>query len=60
MIEKYGLAHDIDGMTGVTEARPSVFLLDADRTVEYAWVASEHPDFPDGEAIDDAVERLVD
>jgi peroxiredoxin len=60
VIEKYGLAHDIDGMTGVTEARPSVFLLDADRTVEYAWVASEHPDFPDGEAIDDAVERLVD
>ena len=60
VIEEYGLAHDIDGMTGITEARPAVFLLDADRTVEYAWVASEHPEFPDAEAIDDAIDRLVD
>jgi len=60
VIEEYGLAHDIDGMTGITEARPAVFLLDADRTVEYAWVASEHPEFPDAEAIDDAIGRLVD
>ncbi|QAU12895.1 redoxin domain-containing protein [Halorubrum sp. BOL3-1] len=60
VIEEYGLAHDIDGMTGVTESRPAVFLLDADRTVEYAWVANEHPAFPDAEAIDDAVTDLVD
>jgi len=60
VIEEYGLAHDIDGMTGVTESRPAVFLLDADRTVEYAWVADEHPAFPDAEAIDDAVADLVD
>jgi len=60
VIEEYGLAHDIDGMAGVTEARPAVFLLDSDRTVEYAWVASEHPEFPDAEAIGDAIDRLVD
>ena len=60
VIEEYGLAHDIDGMTGITETRPAVFLLDADRTVEYAWVASEHPEFPDAEAVDDAVEDLLD
>ena len=60
VIEEYGLAHDIDGMSGITESRPAVFLLDADRTVEYAWVASEHPAFPDAEAIDDAVADLVD
>ncbi|GAB3701495.1 thioredoxin domain-containing protein [Halorubrum pallidum] len=60
VIEEYGLAHDIDGMTGITETRPAVFLLDADRTVEFAWVASEHPEFPDAEAIDDAIDRLID
>jgi len=60
VIEEYGLAHDLDGMTGITESRPAVFLLDADRTVEYAWVADEHPAFPDAEAIDDAVADLVD
>ena len=60
VIKEYGLAHDIDGMAGITESRPAVLLLDADRTVAYAWVASEHPAFPDGEAIDDAVADLVD
>ncbi|MFW5917358.1 MAG: redoxin domain-containing protein [Halorubrum sp.] len=60
VIEEYGLAHDIDAMTGITETRPAVFLLDADRTVEFAWVADEHPEFPDAEAIDDAIDRLVD
>ncbi|SFR35960.1 redoxin domain-containing protein [Halorubrum sodomense] len=60
VIEEYGLAQDIDGMTGITESRPAVFLLGADRTVEHAWVASEHPEFPDAETIDDAVADLVD
>jgi peroxiredoxin len=60
VIEEYGIVHDIDAMTGVTETRPAVFLLDGDRTVEYAWVASEHPEFPDAEEIDDAIDRLVD
>lgn len=43
--EIYGLEHDLDGMTGISEARPAVFIID-DMHVEYAWVASEWPDFP--------------
>ena len=60
VLETYGVAHDIVGMTGITEARPAVFLLDGDRTVEYAWVASEHPDFPEYDAVDEAIASLVE
>jgi peroxiredoxin len=55
----YDLEHDLDGMTGVTEHRPAVFLVDEDRTVRYAWVAAEWPDFPDYEAIEAAVAEHV-
>ncbi len=44
---RYGLEHNLDGMHGITEHRPAVFVLDDDRTVRDAWVASEWPDFPD-------------
>ena len=60
VIEEYGLDHDIDGMTGITETRPAVFLLDGDRVVRYTWVASEHPQFPDHDAIESAIDDLVD
>jgi peroxiredoxin len=56
--EEYGIVHDLDGMSGVSEPRPAVFLLDEDRTVEYAWVADEWPDFPDYDEVEDAIERL--
>ncbi|QKY20347.1 redoxin domain-containing protein [Halolamina sp. CBA1230] len=55
---QYGIEHDLDGMAGVTEHRPAVFLLDEDRTVEYAWVASEWPDFPEYDEIEAAIEEL--
>ena len=45
--QQYGIDMDLDGMTGIEEPRPSVFVLDNDRTIEYAWVAAEWPDFPD-------------
>jgi peroxiredoxin len=54
--EEYGISHDLDGMAGVSEPRPAVFLLDEDRTVEYAWVAAEWPDFPDYGEVEDAIE----
>ncbi|WP_424007640.1 redoxin domain-containing protein [Haloferax denitrificans] len=54
----YDLEHDLDGMAGVTEHRPAVFLLDEDRTVLYRWVADEWPDFPDYEDIADALADL--
>ncbi|WP_265109395.1 redoxin domain-containing protein [Halosolutus halophilus] len=53
--KSYGIAHDLDGMTGISEPRPAFVALDADRTVEAAWVATEWPDFPD---YDDLEERL--
>jgi len=54
---EYGIAHDLDGMTGVSEPRPSAFLLDEDRTVEYAWVSEEWPEFPDYDEIEAALEN---
>ncbi|ELZ57873.1 MULTISPECIES: redoxin domain-containing protein [unclassified Haloferax] len=54
----YDLEHDLDGMAGVTEHRPAVFLLDEERTVQYRWVAAEWPDFPDYEGIADALDDL--
>jgi len=53
--EEYGVVHDLDGMAGVSEPRPAVFLLDEDRTVEYAWVAQQWPDFPDYDEIEAAI-----
>ncbi|WP_226039830.1 redoxin domain-containing protein [Natrinema sp. DC36] len=43
----YGVDHDLDGMTGVSEPRVAFFALNADRTVEGAWVATDWPEFPD-------------
>lgn len=56
--ETYGIVNDLDGMTGISEPRPAVFLLDNDRLVKYAWVAQEWPDFPDYEEIQAELESL--
>jgi peroxiredoxin len=53
--EAYGVENPLDGMTGVTEHRPAVFLVDGDRTVQYAWVAQQWPEFPDYDDVADAV-----
>jgi len=55
---KYGIEHDLDGMAGVEEPRPAVYVVGEDRTVEYVWVASEWPDFPDYDELEDAVSDL--
>jgi len=55
---QYGIEHDLDGMTGITEHRPAMFLIDEDRVVQYAWVASEWPDFPDYDAVEAAIDEL--
>ncbi|MGM0606392.1 MAG: redoxin domain-containing protein [Halobacteriota archaeon] len=53
----YGVAHDLDGMTGVSEPRLSCFLLDTDRTIRHVWVAEEWPEFPDYDELDAAISR---
>ena len=56
--ERYGVVNDLDGMAGVSEPRPATFVVDADGTVEYAWVAEIWPEFPDYDALAAAVEDL--
>jgi peroxiredoxin len=56
--EEYGVANDLDGMTGISEPRPAAFVVDADRTVQYAWVAGEWPEFPDYDELEAAVDAL--
>jgi len=48
----YGIDMALDGMAGVSEPRPALFVLDDDRTVEYAWVADQWPDFPPYDAVE--------
>ncbi|EMA49416.1 MULTISPECIES: redoxin domain-containing protein [Halococcus] len=56
--EQYGIVNDLDGMAGITEPRPAVFVIDDERTVRYAWVASEWPDFPDYDDVEAAIDAL--
>ncbi len=56
--ERYGISHDLDGMAGISEPRPAVFVLDEDRTIQYAWVATAWPEFPPYDDIEAAIEQL--
>jgi peroxiredoxin len=56
--EAYDIVHDLDGMAGVSEPRPAVFVLDGERVVQYAWVAEEWPDFPDYDEVEAALDEL--
>ncbi|WP_302082191.1 redoxin domain-containing protein [Salinibaculum rarum] len=56
--EQYGIAHDLSGMAGISEPRPAVFVIDEERTVQYAWVAGEWPEFPEYDALEAAVDAL--
>lgn len=55
--EQYGIVNDLDGMDGISEPRPAVFLLDSDRTIRYAWVAEQWPEFPEYDEIEAILER---
>jgi peroxiredoxin len=56
----YGVAHDLDGMAGVEEARPATVVVDEDRTVRYAWVAEEWPDFPPYDELEAELRSVAD
>ena len=55
--EAYGIDWELDGMTGVREPLPAVFLVE-EGTVRYAWVAEEWPDFPNYDEIEAAIDDL--
>ncbi|AWB26700.1 redoxin domain-containing protein [Halococcoides cellulosivorans] len=55
---EYGLAHDLDGMTGLSEPRPATVLLDESGVVRHTWVATEWPEFPDYDTIEAALDDL--
>jgi len=57
--EQYGIVHDLDGMAGISEPRPAVFAIEPDRTVAFAWVAEQWPDFPDYDAVENAIDTLA-
>lgn len=44
--ERYDVVHDLDGMAGIAEPRPAVFLVDESLTAAYTWVAEEWPEAP--------------
>ncbi len=52
--EEYGVVHDLDGMEGIEEPRPAVFVLDDEMRVEHTWVASEWPEFPDYDEVEES------
>jgi len=56
--ERYDIVNDLDGMTGVSEPLPAVFLVDEELTIQYAWVAEEWPDFPDYDEVAEAVDSI--
>jgi peroxiredoxin len=56
--DRYGISHDLDGMAGIEEPRPAVFVVDESRTIRNGWVATEWPEFPPYDDIEAAIEEL--
>ena len=54
--DRYGISHELDGMTGIAEPRPAMFLIDRDRMVTYSWVATEWPETPPYDEIEGVIE----
>ena len=55
--QRYDVVHDLGGMAGIAEPRPSVFLVDENLTVEYVWVADVWPESPPYDAIEAELDR---
>ena len=54
--EAYGIAHEVDGMTGVTEHRPAAFVIDGDGAVAYAWASTKWPELPNYDDVETIIE----
>ncbi|MGM0591028.1 MAG: redoxin domain-containing protein [Halobacteriota archaeon] len=57
--EQYGVTHDHDGMAGLVEARPAVYLVDENMQVDYCWVGTTWPDKPDFDEVAAAMASLA-
>ena len=51
--DRYDIVHDLDGMAGVEEPIPAMFVVDTDREIEHRWVASEWPETPPFDRIEE-------
>jgi peroxiredoxin len=56
--DEFGLRIERDGMAHVTTPSRSVFVLDANREVQYRWIAPDTVTPPPVEEIEDAIESL--
>ncbi|QZA88099.1 redoxin domain-containing protein [Salinarchaeum sp. IM2453] len=56
--ERFDIAHDLDGMAGVSEPRPATFLIDHEMTIRHRWIAEEWPEFPPYDAIETALQEI--
>lgn len=56
---EYDIVHDLDGMAGLTEPRPAVFVIDRDGTVIYGWWATQWPSFPDYDEVEKALSSVT-
>lgn len=55
-VRAYGIAHDdFAGMPGYTAAKRSVFVIDANGTIQYAWTGPNPGVEPDYDAVKQAV-----
>jgi peroxiredoxin len=52
---EYGVVNDLDGMSGIDEARLATVLLDTDREIRDVWVAGEWPEFPPYEELESTI-----
>ncbi|MFQ3319412.1 MAG: peroxiredoxin [Natronomonas sp.] len=56
--KRYGIDHELDGMNGISEPRPAVFVIDQDRVIHSGWVATDWPEFPPYDDIENAIDDL--
>jgi peroxiredoxin len=49
--ERFGVTNDLDGMAGISEPRPAVYVVGEGLGVEFAWVATKWPEYPEYERI---------
>lgn len=56
--EKYNIINDLDGMEGISEPRPAIFLLKGNQEIQYVWVAQKWPEFPNYDKVEENIATL--